>query len=501
MMKKIALFLLFLLLAVVGIAYWALLTTSGNDFLRPYIEENLNKKLPVKATLKKFHISPLELDLQVGKSTSIKASGELDPFAKRFDIHYDIKIARLEDLEPLTKQKLRGALVTTGDVKGNKEKIDIIGSANVADGAVRYHAVLKDFNPSSLDAKIRGAKLQKILYMLYQPHFADALIDSDIHLTNLEPEELTGSVVSHITKGRTDAKALQEQFGLQNANIAFRATQKSLLHKGVIRSDIDLLSSVADIHTKGAKFVIPNGRLNADYVVKVADLGKLSFLTKKKMRGSVTLTGKIKKDKNLLVTVHSNTLGGRLDAKLLNNNLDAILHGIKVVKLTHMLYYPKIFDSSMDAKLHYNLATKKGKLNAQAHDGRILPNKMSFLLKQMANFDITREIYKLTELNSTIDDKLIISDLDMQSRLTHISAKKAKLDLDKERVDARLHIEIQGRPVYVKITGKLQDPKIKLDLKELLKGRVKKELKKQLLKKGLDKKLPAEARELLNNLF
>ncbi len=500
-MKKILLFVVVLLLVIFGAAYWALLTKSGNDFLKPYIQSNLNEKLPVKATLKKFRISPLDIELQVGKSTLIKAAGKLDPFTQSFDIDYDVKIAKLEDLEPLIGQKLRGPLYTKGNIKGDKKRIDVVGKADVADGDANYHVVLNDFDPTSLQAKIRHVKLQKVLYMLYQPHYADALIDSDIHLTDLDPEHLGGDVLSHITAGRTDAKVLAKEFGVENAHITFKAIQKSHIKNALVISDIDLLSSVADVHTKKAKFFIPDASLDADYVVKIADLGRLAFLTKQKMRGAVTLTGKVKKDKNLLVTLHSDTLGGRLDAKLLDNDLDAKLKNIKVVALTHMLYYPKVFDSSMDAQLHYDIATKRGKLRAQAHDGRILPNKMSLLLKQMANFDITREVYKLTELNSTIDDKMVVSNLDMQSRLTHISSKEAKLDLDKQQVDAKLRIEIQDRPVYVKIAGKLQDPQIKIDVKELIKGRVKKELQKRLQNKMIKKNIPSAAKGLLNKFF
>ncbi|BCD61692.1 hypothetical protein NitYY0826_C0553 [Nitratiruptor sp. YY08-26] len=497
-MKKLLLFIIFIISILLGATYWVLFTASGNNFLRPIVETNLNKKLPVKASLKKFRIFPLDIELQVGKSTLIKAAGKLDPFAQSFAIHYDVHIAKLEDLQALTGQKLRGPLVTSGEVKGDKKRTDITGKTRVVGSATQYHVVLEEFEPALVDAKIRQAKLEKILYMLYQPHYADALIDADIHLTNLEPEHLAGNIVSQIKSGKTDAKVLQQNFGIEQARITFNASHKSSIKNGIVLSDVDLFTNIGDVHTKGAKFVIKSGTVDADYVVKVPDLGKLYFLTKQKMRGKITLNGKIKKDKNLLVTLHSNTLGGKIDGKLLNNKVEAFLKGIQVVKLTHMLYYPKIFDSSMDANMHYNLVTKKGKLHAQAHDGRILPNKMSFMLKQMANFDITREIYKLTEINSTINDKVVIANLDMQSRLTHISAQNAKIDLDKQKVDAKLRIEIQKRPVYVKLQGDLQNPDIKIDVKEFIKGRVKKELKKRLQDKLLKKNLPPAAKGLLN---
>ena len=492
-MKKIIAVLIILLIGVGGSLYWLIFTASGNDTLKPLIEANLNKKLPVAAKLVTFRIFPLDIELLIGKDTRITAKGALDIFAQHLDIAYDVDIAKLQELAPLLGQRLRGTLLTKGTIKGSKKRIDIIGDAHVVGSNTTYHMILDEFEPKSLDANISRAKLAQILYMLSLPHFADALIDSTIHLTNLEPEELGGSIISHVYNGKTDARVLQKEFNLTGAHITFKANQSTHIKNSIALSDIRVVSSVATLTTKGAKYNINKGILNANYLLHLPDLGKLYFATKQKMRGSLDIEGVVKKDSILLVTANTKTLGGDIAAKLLDNRLNAKLKNIQVVKLTHMLYYPKIFDSRMDADFHYNIATKKGVLHAKAFDGRILPNKMSFLLNQLAHFDITKEIYKVTKLDSTIDDKLILSNLDMKSRLTHISAQDAKIDLDRQKIDAKLRIEIQKRPVYVKLTGRLDSPNVKVDVKELIKSRAKKEIQKRL--KG---KLPPAAKEILN---
>lgn len=492
-MKKLIAIFVVLLLLIVGGAYWLIFTASGNDTLKPLIEANLNKKLPVRAELATFRIFPLDIELLIGKDTRIEAKGALDIFAQHLDISYGIHIAKLQELEPLIGQKLRGSLFTKGTIEGDRERIDIIGDAQVVGSNTTYHMILDEFEPKSLDAKISHADLAKILYMLSLPHFADALIDSTIHLINLEPKELAGSIISHVYNGKTDASVLQKEFNFTNAYITFRADQTTNIKKGIVLSDVKVVSSLATLTTKGAKYDINKGIFNANYSLHLPDLGKLYFATKQKMRGSMDIQGIVRKDSNLLVTAKTKTLGGAIAAKLVDKKLDAKLKKIQVVKLTHMLYYPKIFDSSMDADLVYNLATKKGELHAQAFNGRILPNKMSFLLNQLAHFDITKEIYKVTKLDSTIDDKEILSNLDMQSRLTHISTHNAKIDLARQQIDAKLRIEIQKRPVYVKLSGSLTSPNVKVDAKELIKSRAKKEIQKRL--KG---KLPSAAKEILN---
>ncbi len=421
----------------------------------------------------------------------VALKGALEPKRVATNLSYDIKIKELALLKPITKSDLRGALSTKGTIQGDRKKMFVQGITDVGGSKSDYKVVLRELQPKSVTAHIKEARLQKLLYMVAQPLYADGLVNSTIKLSELSP--LSGSIETTITKGRTNARVLKKEFDFENANLTFNLTQKSTITKGLILSDIAIDSSVAKMVSNGAKFDIGSGKFDAKYRLDIPDLRKLYFATKQKMRGKLTITGEAKKDKDLVVTAHSDTLGGTFDMKMLNDDVDVKLKGIKVVELTDMLYYPRVFDSTMDAKLDYNIATKKGKLHAQAFDGHILPNQMTFLLKQMANFDITREIYKVTELNSTINDRVIISNLDMKSRLTHISSTNALLDAKKNIVNAKLRIDIQGRPLYVKIKGAINAPKVSLDAKELLKQRAKKEIQKKL-----GDKLPKEVKGLFN---
>ncbi len=422
--------------------------------------------------------------------------GKSDTKSLSTHMRYDLVVKELALLRPLTKMRLRGPIDAKGTITGDKKALHMNGVTHIADSSSTYKMLLKNFKPASLQASIHKAKLAKILYMLAQPRYADGLIDSTIQFDNLNPKHLQGSILTHLRNGHTFSRTIQKIFDIKGADITFKADQKSLIHKGVVTSDIDVDSSIAQITSHKALYSIDQGSLRAKYLLNIPDLSKLRFITNQKMRGALAIDGEIKKDKDFLLTAHTDTLGGKIQAKLLNDKLQAHLKNIEVVQLTHMLYYPEVFDSLMHADLEYNIATKKGALIARAYDGRILPNQLSFLLQQMANFDITKEIYKLTELNSSIDDKQILSDLDMKSRFTHISSHKALVDLAKKYIEAKLRIDIKHRPLYVKLKGALEAPKISIDAKSLFKERAKKELQKRL-----KDKVPKEIKGLLNNLF
>ncbi len=422
--------------------------------------------------------------------------GDINTKQLATNLSYKFDIKELGLLKPLTGLDFRGSVFAEGSLKGNKKESILKGITNLANSNSSYEIVLKEFSPYKASIDIKDAKLRELLHTLNMPLYANANIDSKIELENFDPKKLSGYIHSTIRNGYTNAKVLEKEFGFYKANISFSADQKSEIKKGVIKSDVTLHSSVADLSTHNATYHLPTGRLNIQYLLKIPDLNNLYFVTKQRMRGSLDLTGKIKKAKSFLVTAHSDTLGGKVDLVIFNDEVNGKIKGIKFVELTDMLYYPRVFDSIMDATLHYNLLTQQGDLKAQAFDGHILPNEMSMILSQMANFDITKEIYKLTELNSTINKKIILSSLDMKSRLTHITSNDAMLDMENNRVDAKLRIDLRGRPLYVKIKGDIYNPSITLDIKSLFTDRVKKEIDKHL-----GDKIPSEIKGFLEKLF
>jgi len=216
------------------------------------------------------------------------------------------------------------------------------------------------------------------------------------------------------------------------------------------------------------------------------------------MKGSITVTGDAQTSKERVrVTAHSNTLGGAVDALFENGIAEVNIRNIQTVALTDMLLYPHIFDSRANAQLKYDTIKQLGTLNAQLLNGQILPNKMSFILQQMANFDITKEVYERTTIDTKIVKKRLISDLYMKSRLTEIRSKNGVIDLDKQTIDTTLDIKIRKNMLPVVIKGSLTSPKIEVEAEELLKSKAKEELQKHLPENIKE----SPAGELLKGLF
>ncbi len=473
-----------LLLLLIGAVYGVLFTSPGNDFLRPVIESKIAAQVPLPTKLKTFVLRPdrFEVALQIGEDTHIGAKGTMNLMSQSVDATYDVDIKELANLQKLIGQKLNGPFRTHGTVKGNQKMMHIDGKSDVAGSATDYHLALRNFNPENLKAKIAHLHIDRLLHMVDQPDYAEGLVDIDADIPSLDMKALKGNVVTKITKGLVHPAPVKNDF---NLSIPSKLTFKGDIHTRLAGtkaiSDVDFLTSIARLKSKTLTYDISDGSLTTDYNLHVPNLDDLYFVTNQHMKGKITVTGDVKVAKNgVEATAHSDTLGGAFDALFKNNKASVKIKNIQTVALTDMLLYPHIFDSRANMNLDYDTVTQLGTLHAELLNGQILPNKMSFLLRQLANFDITREVYERTTLDTKIEKKKLHSDLYMKSKLTEITSKNGLIDLEKQYIDTKIDVKIRKMLLPVVIKGKLTDPEIKVDSKGVMKAKAKEELEKRL---------------------
>ncbi|MCF6201811.1 MAG: hypothetical protein L3J42_06800 [Hydrogenimonas sp.] len=493
--------LLALFLLLVGAVYGLLFTSPGNSILRPVIESKISENVPLPTKLETFLLRPDRFDLllRIGDDTLIEAKGSMSLTAQSIDATYNVDIKDLSKLQKLTEMKLNGPFKTSGTIKGDKKLLIVDGKSDLADSETSYNLRLKEFSPKELQAKIAHLKIESLLYMLNQPIYAKGRVDIKADIPGLDPDNLKGSVITAIREGLVHPEPVKRDFNISiPSDLTFKADIDTLLKETKAISKVDFKTSIANLFSKALTYDIKKGVLTADYRADVADLDKLYFLTNQHMKGDITVTGDLElSGKKVRATAHSNTLGGAFDALFEDGKAKVDIRNIQTVALTDMLLYPHIFDSRVNAKLNYDTIKQLGELHAELLNGQILPNKMSFMLQQMANFDITKEVYERTTIDTKIVKKKLISDLYMKSRLTEISSQKGLIDLDSQTIDTKLDIKIRKMVLPVLLKGELTSPEVKIEAKDLLKSKAKEEIEKRLPGKLKD----TPAGELLKGLF
>ncbi len=408
----------------------------------------------------------------------LNSQGTIVPKTVGMDLDYALSIDRLELLKPLTSAPLKGPLTLNGTVKGNKKSLTVKGYTDIAKSKTNFSAILEEFSPRSVKAQMKDLRLTSLFKMLSQPHYADGTVDLNIDIPDARVGHLNGTVSTSLSKGRLDGKRIGRNMDLKGVpNAPFSVHTLTQLNKSIIDTNMIINSSLVTLKSKHAKMDLENNLITADYYVNVPDLSKLFFITERPLKGKIALFGDLKKDDHLLFTAHSDTLGGSLDAKLLDDNFHADLKNIQTLEALEMLTYPEMFKSSLNGTLDYNLVSKKGLLDSTLSDGLFTQNIMMDLYRDYAKRNLYKERFNGT-LKSRIDDSKTDTDLDLHSAKSSISSEHMLLDTKTKKVNAKIHIVANQNPLDIYIKGSMDKPDVKIDAQKIIEKEAGKQLNK-----------------------
>ena len=424
---------------------------------------------------------------------------------KNFFSDYKIDVKNLNRLEGVLGRKLNAEFSNIGKVSMENSLISINGNSNIFESTTNYKLELKDFVAQNVDFKIENAKIEKLLHMLNEPVYlvGDFNVNGQIKETSLD--KLDGLIVSKISNAKIINEVVNAVYKQELTDvITFDSTINTSLVPNQAISKVEVLSNIGKLNLEKAIYNLSDKSFNSDYVLNILALEKIKGLTKSDLRGELDLKGEVKSlDKNLFLTGNSNIVGGTLNFNLKNDIFNLKLDNANMKDLLYKMNKPEIFDSKANFDLQYDLIIKKGKLNANLLNGHFLPNDYSNIISQLAKFDLTKEIYETVKIESNINEKQFVSNLNMQSKNTQIQANDAFLDFDKNLIDAKLNTKIKDNNFVITLKGDMKKPNIGLDTKELLKNEVEKNRDKieEKLNKVLDEKIKDEkTKDIINNL-
>lgn len=418
----------------------------------------------------------------------ITSSGNINPEPLALDIKYALNIKELAVLKPITNADVRGKFNLEGKAKGSKASLKVNGKSDLADSNTQFDINLKDFQPTTINASIKDMKIQKVLYMVKQPHYTDGIFSMDVAISDANPKMLKGTVVSKIKSGLIDSNYMTKtyEFKSKMPRTTYNMLAHTKLNANLVDTKVDFNSNLANLDVKQARFNMTDSSIVTDYLVKVASLDKMFFVTQRHLRGGISVNGEFKKAKDLDLTMHSNVAGGKIDAKLHNDDFHADLKSIQTLDTLHILIYPEVFKSSLIGTLDYNLVQEKGVMKADLVDGKFTRNQMLDLIKQYAHTDLYKERFK-GNIKADINKENIIASLDLVSNKSSIKTKNTRLNSKTQKINSKIDINANGNLVAIGLTGKASSPKVSIDAEKLIQKEAEKAVKKKLGKylKGL----------------
>ena len=471
------------LVTIMVALYVVVFTPLGNSILQPIIETKIKgeTKLDSKLNVFSLSMSDLEIHLELNKNNTILVKGSYSLFSKASNLTYEVKLDELKTLKELSGVELRKSFHTSGSAKGDISFMEVNGVSDLASSDTTYHIELTNFNPTSIMAKVKNLKISELLYILKQPHYADGVFSLDADITDARSGKLKGKVVTTLKKGLVDSKYMTKayEFTTPMPQTTFTMNTDTTLNAEMLDTKIDLNSNLANMDVKRARMNLEDSSVISDYKVKIQNLDKLFFVTEQHMKGAITLNGEVKKNTDLDLTMHSKVAGGKIDAKLHNDDFHADIVSMQTLDILHMLIYPEILKSSLNAKLDYNLATLKGDFKGHLVDGKFAKNQMFGLLKQYAHIDLYREKFK-GDVSAKINRENILAALDIKSRKASIKTTNTKLNSKTKRIDSKIEVVADKQPITFTIKGKTANPKVSIDMKQLMDSKAGDSAKKEI---------------------
>jgi len=485
------------------------LTTLNGKLDEQLLKKDFNITLPttlfdmnLDATLAGDNVNySYKLISNLVKITSV---GNVFPDPLAANIKYSVDIKELALLKPITGADIRGVFKLDGDIIGDKNNMIVNGKSDVASSDTKFEIILKEFKPSRVKANMKNLDLSKVFYMVKQPHYTDGLFSLDLNISDARVGHLKGTVNTNIKNGLIDSAYMTKAyaFNSQMPLTTFTLETNSFLSGSIVDTKIKLYSSLAKFEIQKASYDIFDGSLNSDYVAKIIDLEQLFFVTDRHLKGDISIDGEFKKAKDLDLTINSIIAGGTIDMKLHNDDFNAKLNGVQTLDILSILTYPKVFQSTLNAQVDYNLVTQKGDFNGNFKEGTFTKNEMFNLVKKYAKIDLYKENFN-GDISAKIDKENILASLDLKSRTASIKTVDTKIDSLKQTIDSEVTVTTTKYPVILTLNGEITNPEVGIDYKELMKSEVGKKIKEEILDTKVGKQVQKQVikvkKELLNS--
>ena len=461
----------------------ALVKLSNGKINQAIMQKNFDIKLPrtnftlrADTTLNKDTINyTLALASNLAK---INSKGKLKTEALQTDANYRIDIKELALLKPLTNSPLRGPFATSGTIKGDEKTMKVQGKSNLAQSKTSYDIQLKEFAPKQINLSIENAKLDKLLYFVGEPSYAKGEINLNTNLNSISP--LNGKIILTINKGLSNTKAVKKGFDINLPSTKFNMRSDAVIKDDNLLAKTSFNSGLANIIMKKTELNTKTTAFKTDYLLTVPSLLKLEPLLERKLYGKFSAQGEVKKEKQLIITAHSDIFNGKFNAKIIDDDINADFKDLRSLNILKMLGYPQVMDAPINGNLVYNTKTRQGKLDSTFDRAALLRSKMTDLIGALTHTNLTKERFNQGSLVSIINKDIIKSTLKMQSKTVKLNSKKFIINAKKQLIDARFALQVKKYPGDVLVKGNINAPSVRIDAKSMITPEVEEKVSKEI---------------------
>ncbi len=444
------------LLILVGVTAMLLFTAGGNRLLTPMIEAKVSDILGMPVQLQHFALKTdhFELFASLGSGNQVEVAGNYSLFSRNLYARYRVRLGKLEALTAVTKQPLRGAFLTEGNVTGTFDALRVQGHSDLAHSTTRYNATINDYTMAQAALSVKDARISELLYMGMQPAFADGSLSIDAEAAPLSADALQGALRIGVAGGRFDTKVMQNEFNVTLPQTDFTFQTDAKFTPKQADYTLALLSNLAQVRSNGT---VSPASMAADltYDVRFEELALLKPLTNAPLRGPFSTKGNVTGDQKLLKIAGSSDVAGsqttyRTEVRDMKpGSVTATIRHAALDRLLYLAGEDALAYGSIDVDIDLkSLDPKalKGAVDAKLHDGKL--NK-TLIQKRFGTSLPTTDLGAV--LHAVLTGDTVTYDADMDSSVGRI-ASKGELFPQRSGMDLTYSVDIKELALFKSLT-------------------------------------------------
>lgn len=462
-MKRFLMRILIFVLIILTIFYCILFTSFGNNLLKPYIQEQIDKHSKIKFNLDNFVLRFGEFDflLNSPKCISIHNNGKFSLFTQEINAKANIKIDCNIGNKQISTLNTNHILIENV-IKGTFKKVELYTTSNIGKGNIIIYTRLNNLAISKLDISANKINIKDIIKLFGDNYHINGILNINASIKKSEENNIKGNIITNIN----DGEFLKDDN--KNNPVNFRMALEVDLNGKNINHGLILLSSIGNIESTGIT-QINNMKTNGIYKINLHNLEPLSHIVKTKLSGSLLTSGIISGNNNWIDLIgDTNFAQGKTKYTISLKNysilraLSVQSNNLRIEKLLSNLGMPVYAIGNININLSMKYISDKlngiYKHNIQGH---IQKNEVD----KEFNINLPDNIKFHSNANVIIGKGEGILDSDFKSDITDIYVNNAVLKIKKDNVNinAPYQININDLKKLKFLTKKELTGKIKIN--------------------------------------
>ena len=409
------------------------------------------------------------LDEYITKDLYLKFDGLVEK-------HYALKLDGLINEElvnmdySLQTQRFPSHIVTIkdnvsiqGHINGPFSHLRIRGKGTVLDGNVSFDGIKKEEKFYDVKVHMQNIHALKLSTLLGFPILLSGQTDIIANFPHLSKDTYSGELDYSLSKSTYKSLPLllgghidiDQDKQLFNVNIQLGKT------------NIDLTKGLRDTKSNLS---------SAFFTVDSKNLAQLEELLGEKYLGSFFAMGNVSYKDKLQVRGLTKTFGGMIDFLYKDNMLLIDIEDSSLKNILNLFTKKPLFDATTIGHINYDYRKKLLLVSSKLVDAKFQPSTLTDTVFQKSGVNMLAEIFSDSTLNAKYQNKILEGNVELKNDTSHFTLSNILVDNKNKNVNALFDIKMQKQEFTGKIYGTLDEPKIDLNMKKLLKYQMNKQL-------------------------